>query len=314
MRIVAGLALVLVVGGVGRAEAQKRLVLDEEAVRKHLVAHPEPVAPAGAAGRVVLLVEIGADGHVTEAKADSGPSRLRGAAVDAVKHWTFSPFLSHGEKVGVDTKLVVPVGAGEAVPPAVAAAAAAAAPVAAAAAVPAPETQEARVAREYMGLEDRCHKLVSERAEPAEEVKVCVAAANEAAKFGTDRRYIERRSAYVFAATALMRTDDLKGAVGYGTRAVEVTQQGHDDAAGTSAAFTVRAQAEAFAGNLPKADQDLQVAETIERQGFRTATDEDERNTYRSGLQSLLTFHARVLTAMGKKDAADRMAAEAGKL
>jgi protein TonB len=69
----------------------------------------DPVYPGDvdAEGTVVLHAIIGKDGHVESLQAISGPTMLKGAAIDAVKQWTYKPYLLNGEPVEVDTTIVV---------------------------------------------------------------------------------------------------------------------------------------------------------------------------------------------------------------
>ncbi len=274
----------------------QQLTLDEATVRKHLLDHPEPVYPpiakaAHVTGNVVLLVELAPDGRVSKLTADTGPSMLRGAAVEAVKGWTFRPFLSHGGKAAVATKLTIPFTLG---PPATAA--------------------EDSTASAFFPLSDKCHTLVTARADPAEEAKACRAAAQEAEKFGSGTRFIERRSAYVYAATALMRSNELSDATAFGAKAIAVVAEGHDDDSGASAAFAVRGQAEAFSGNLPAADADLTTAEEHKRKALDSDAGKSLRPEYSNALKNLLRFHAQVLTALKRDTDAAAKTAEADKL
>lgn len=323
--------------------AQARLHVDEATARRNLMAHEEPQAPgsagaAGVRGKVVLKVDIDPDGRVLGLRVLSGPGPLRGAALDAVRDWRFRPFLRGGAPVGVSTELSVefrpgPAGGVGTVPAAAGASAPAAAGAGSAAGSAASSTVGPavagstggmvlrgapmvgdKVANEFNVLAEKCHSLVGERAEGAAEVKACGAAAREAEKFGRESRYIERRSAYVYYATALMRTNDLKKAVLYGGKAIAVVKQGHDDASGASAAYTVRAQAEAFAGSLASADADLTVAEDFERKAMHAGPGREPDANERPAFKSLLAFHAKVLTALGRKGEAEKKLAEAGTL
>ena len=278
----------------GTAFAQ--LTLDEATVRQHLLAHPAPVYPpiakaAHVSGKVVLLVELSPDGHVAKATPDTGPGMLRGAAMDAVKSWTFKPFLSHGDKVAVRTKLTIPFALD----------------------APATTTGDA-IASNFFSLSDKCHALVSARADPKEEASSCRAAAKEAEKFGTGTRFIERRSAYVYAATALMRTNELTDSIAYGSKAIAVIAEGHDDDSGASAAYAVRGQAEAFNGDLPAADGDLTAAEMYQRKAIDSPAGKELAPEYRGAMKNLLLFHAQVLTALKRPEDAAAKTAEAGKL
>jgi TonB family protein len=72
----------------------------------------EPVYPtdakaAGIQGSVVLNAVIGKDGNIASLKLVSGPPELTKAAWDAVKQWTYKPYLLNGDPVAVDTTITV---------------------------------------------------------------------------------------------------------------------------------------------------------------------------------------------------------------
>ncbi len=75
----------------------------------------EPVYPAiaqaaGVNGAVVLHAVIGADGVVKNLQVVSGPRMLASAAIDAVRQWTYRPYLLNGEPRAVDTTVTVRFG------------------------------------------------------------------------------------------------------------------------------------------------------------------------------------------------------------
>lgn len=93
----------------------KRIDLAEDVTKGMVLAHPKPVyAPIACAmhvqGTVVLKALIGADGHVEHLSVVSGPPILVPASLDAVKNWTFKPYLLNGEAVEVGTTISVQVG------------------------------------------------------------------------------------------------------------------------------------------------------------------------------------------------------------
>ena len=90
----------------------------------------------------------------------------------------------------------------------------------------------------------------------------------QADRFSTDTRFIERRSAYVYYATAVIRAKKPKEAVAVGQKAIAFVLQGHDDGSGSSAAYGVSGQAKAFSGNLGGADKDLETAEGFQRKAL----------------------------------------------
>lgn len=77
-----------------------------------LVSRVMPIYPIGARsasieGDVVISISIGKDGKVTDAKVVSGPSLLRAAALDAVRHWKYQPSTLDGEPIVSQTQVTV---------------------------------------------------------------------------------------------------------------------------------------------------------------------------------------------------------------
>jgi len=73
-----------------------------------LVSRVNPVYPdTDAQGAVVLHAIIAPDCTVRQLSVISGPQPLQAAAVDAVRQWTYKPYLLNGEPVAVDTTIVV---------------------------------------------------------------------------------------------------------------------------------------------------------------------------------------------------------------
>ncbi|MDQ2924447.1 MAG: energy transducer TonB [Acidobacteriota bacterium] len=71
-----------------------------------------PIYPArarrkGIQGVVVLHAIIGRDGHIRTLEVVSGPEELRGATLDAVRQWTYKPYLMNGLPTEVDTKISI---------------------------------------------------------------------------------------------------------------------------------------------------------------------------------------------------------------
>lgn len=58
-------------------------------------------------GSVVLSAKVGTDGTVQDLQAISGPEVLRQAALDAVRQWTYKPYLLNGNPVTVMTTITV---------------------------------------------------------------------------------------------------------------------------------------------------------------------------------------------------------------
>jgi TonB family protein len=77
---------------------------------QHLLKQVSPVYPNAAKrahvqGTVTVRLTIGKDGHVTAAKAISGPALLRKAAEDCVQQWKFKPFSTLGQPVEAESTI-----------------------------------------------------------------------------------------------------------------------------------------------------------------------------------------------------------------
>jgi len=278
------------------AVAQESLEIDETEAQKHLLKHVDPVYPAIAMaaqiqGAVVLQIEIAEDGHVRKVKALSGPPMLIGAATSAVKQWQYRPFERSGTPIGASVKVTVPFVLDTPVDP-----------------------NDEKVAEAYFPLSDTCDRLVLQRADPAEQASACEKAAEQADRFSKNSRFIERRSAYVYYATALMRDKRPKEAVVVGEKAIAVVLQGHDDGSGASAAYGVTGQAKALSGDLAGADKYLEIAEDYERKALDTPAGHELNKDYSQALKTLLEFHAQVLTSLREEAKAQTKLDEANKL
>jgi TonB family protein len=69
--------------------------------------YPEQAKKDRVTGSVVLAATIGKDGTVEQLRVVSGPSPLQRAALDAVKQWTYKPFLLNGDPIEVKTNIKI---------------------------------------------------------------------------------------------------------------------------------------------------------------------------------------------------------------
>jgi hypothetical protein len=169
------------------------------------------------------------------------------------------------------------------------------------------------ISQSYIALDNECRRLVNKH-DAANAVMACKKVADEADKYDPKAHFITRRGAYVFYTTSLIQAKQFQDAIMVGDKAVAVVQLGHDDASGSSAAYGVRGQAKAFAGDLSGADRDLEKAENYEREGLNSPAGHELSFEYSRTLKGLLMFHSQVLTAMGKQEAAAKKSEEAAKL
>jgi TonB family protein len=70
-------------------------------------AYPAIAKAAHVEGTVVLAAEISRDGAVQDLRVISGPPMLQAAAIDAIRTWTYKPYLLNGEPVAVHTQINV---------------------------------------------------------------------------------------------------------------------------------------------------------------------------------------------------------------
>ncbi|MGO9339546.1 MAG: energy transducer TonB [Terracidiphilus sp.] len=294
------LALALAVLALGpRASAQDVLPVDQAILDQHVDHRVTPLYPPIAKatrvqGTVVFEVRIGVTGKIDSSRVVSGPPMLRQAAIDCLKQWTYRPFEKDGAPIAASGTVAIEFSLGK----------------------DGPTPDEEKIASRYFPLSDQCRKAVSARTDYPAAAAVCKTAADTADEFPADRRFIEKRSAFVWAAYAFMYGNDLKNALVYAGKAVDVVKLGHDDESGSNAAYGVRGLVEGNLGELTAADQDLNVAEDYERKGI-ARVEKDASSlapSYRRALVQDLRFHAKVLQGLNRPGDAQKKLDEAAKL
>jgi protein TonB len=86
--------------------------ISEAVAKPNLVSSVPPVYPALARaarvqGTVVLQVEISTEGRVQNVSVMSGHALLNDAAIQAVRQWTYKPFVLNGQAIPVTTTATV---------------------------------------------------------------------------------------------------------------------------------------------------------------------------------------------------------------
>lgn len=276
--------------------AQDVLQVDAKTIQQHIDHQASPFYPpiakaAHIQGTVIVDLRIGTTGKIESIKVVSGPAMLQQAAMDCLKQWTFRPF----EKDGVPVAATGP------------------ASIIFILSDYHPASDDEQVAGRYFPLFDQCNKAISSRADTKSAEDVCNSAAETAETFGPEVRFIEKRSAFVYAAAACTDNRDLPNALAWADKAVEVVKLGHDDNSGSSAAYAVKGEAEGFSGDLHDADQDLTAAEDFSRKAIDWAHQShfEHGNSYEHSFVQILQFHAKVLQAMGRPDEAQKKLDEA---
>jgi len=100
--------------GTGDKGATTVLARESGNVAVEVVRTPPPVYPAdlakqGVTGRVVLIVDVAADGSVSAVKVDrsAGEARLDAAALEAARQWQFKPLLKHGKPMASQVRVPI---------------------------------------------------------------------------------------------------------------------------------------------------------------------------------------------------------------
>lgn len=290
---------------------QEPITVDPQTFGQHRV-HTVPLvypAIANAAqvqGTVVVRLTIDTRGNVVGTKVISGPPMLQQAAVDCVKQWTWRPFEQDGVAVPAlgQVSLVFSLGT-----PAEGQGQPTAPPpnsksvtVTIDSSIPTPPDPNDPIAEPFFRSWQDCTRGVLAHNRDAATASVCKQAADLAAQFHPNQRFIERRSADVYAATALADAGNYQEALAYANKAVDVVKEGHDDNSGINAAYSTRGTLEAILGDFTAADHDLTTSEDFERK----AIDSAEKNSsgiaqnYRIVLIRDLRTHSAVLMKLNR--------------
>jgi TonB family protein len=295
---------------VGAQTLQIPTVTQEE-LANHLMTYVSPTYPARAQsahvqGDVVIKVEVSPDGFVRSSQVLSGPGMLREAAASTVKQWRYSPFHSGNGTTAVTGNVLVSFMLGD--KPTVHTPHESSANNSYSVSVTLPPTDhrgepDAEVASRFDISWETCTRGVIAHATDASTANACKEAAAIADEFPPDRRFVERRRAYVYAATAYGNIRDLQTALHYADKAVEVTKFGHDDDSGREAAYSIRGQIRAFSGDTVGGDKDMSLAEDFCRRGKLSGP-----------LKQDLQFHAELLKRMNRPQEAQAKLDEADKL
>ncbi len=279
------------------APAQDVHKVDGPTLSQHIDHQLPPVYPpiakaARIQGTVVIEVRVGVAGKVESMKVTSGPPMLQQAALDCLKQWTYRPFDKDGVPTSVSGPVSIDFSLGR----------------------DGPTPDEDKIASQFFPLSDQCRKAISTR-DFVTAASICKQAAETAEQFTPTVRFIEKRSAFVYAATAFADNGDLKTALDWAAKAVQVVKLGNDDASGNNAAYSTKGTIEGMSGDLAAADQDLTAAEDYERKGIVNMEKDapSVSENYKRVLARDLRFHAQVLQRLNRPDDAQKKLDEAAK-
>ena len=79
----------------------------ENLLTKTMPTYPLAAKKAKVQGTVVLSAVIGKDGNIKNLRVLSGPSELQQSSLDAVRQWTYKPYLLNGDPIEVLTTVHV---------------------------------------------------------------------------------------------------------------------------------------------------------------------------------------------------------------
>jgi TonB family protein len=92
------------------SKAPKKVMVSQSnltLVKKVNPVYPPDAKKARIQGAVVLAGVIGKSGVVEHLSVKSGPKELQQSALDAVRQWTYEPYLLNGDPVEVETEITV---------------------------------------------------------------------------------------------------------------------------------------------------------------------------------------------------------------
>jgi tetratricopeptide (TPR) repeat protein len=235
-------------------------------------------------GAVVLQVNIGRDGHVTNVIPVSGRPELVSVAKKMVQRSTYVPFLIKGTAAEVTTTVEVTFSL-----------------------VSQESDLESKLARRVKD----CKNALSHDAPAStnEAVTLCKAAADIAdIRLDGENRPI----AYTYYAAALLRDKQYAQAARAGEKAIDSLPREANAAA--SNAYVITAHAKYMIGDAAGADKDMDLAEIEQRKILNDASHRSQRPEHLATLNSMIQFHARVLTVLGKPADAQKKLHEANQL
>jgi TonB family protein len=296
---------------IGTNSLQAQATLSQEEIASHLMTWVPPVYPAIAQaahvqGNVVIEIEIAPEGLVRSTKVVSGPPMLRQVTSDATKQWRYRPFRKGDETIAVTGNVLVAFTLADKPAAHTPHESTANGNYSGKVTVGPPDNRgqpDEGIANRFEPVWDTCSRGVIAHTTSVETADACRKVAAIADEFSADRRYIERRQSYVYAAIAFANVRDLKTALPYADKAVDVVRLGHDDSSGSEAAYSIRGQIRALSGDMTGGDEDMSIAENFAR---------NQKNS--GSLKRDLQFHADLLNRMNRQREAQGKLEEASKL
>lgn len=289
-------ALAAASGAAAQQGAERVLEISASDAAAHVIKRAEPLYPAsalaaGVGGVVRLRATVGRDGAVRTATLVSGSRLLAPAAIEAVKHWLYTPFTADGQPVAasfdVDVPFVVPGREGRDV------------------------EADARASTFFHAQWEACRRLVAARTmqEPAAN---CLTLPELAQLLPPDRQ-LERAHAHEAVGMLRFSRGAYAEALGAFERALAVRQAiSREDDADLGMAYHAVAWGHRMAGNAAEARRNYDAAETTLRKSLEWVNTLDEtaansrqlheefRVRYTKNLQTILTDFVAFLRHSGE--------------
>ncbi len=222
------------------------LRIDSLTASKNLISMPPPVYPMHAKqlhikGTVALEANVDTTGRVTSAHALSGPQELQQAAVDALSHTRYKPFLSDGKPSPaiVSTKIVFAMND-----------------------EPLSATDES-VSHQYFASHERCEALMTAKSSDA--LTVCLETVELSKRFSPGAELESRAVAYSDAAGLLLLAGRTKEAEALGAEVVPLVAPAGRISQAAATAYMTRAYTRTgdAIGSLADLDESASILKTL---------------------------------------------------
>jgi TonB family protein len=273
--------------------------VDEATARKKMLEHAEPLYPpiaraARVQGTVEIAVVINPAGKISSEKVLSGPAMLQQAALDAVRRWTFTPFLLKGEPVTVSAVFAIPFqidkpGEG-------------------------PTKEQEAAAQAWFPVSEKCRNAL-QASDPGDALNYCKQALDFAIKAGdtNSSNQLGLLLSHQYYGHALILDGKPEEALGEEITAVEESKKWLKETDEEYAMpFFWRAMAEARLGQADATFADLQIAEETIRRAIVHLP--EMKKPYSQTLASILRTHANFLDQVGRSEEAATLRTEADSL
>jgi TonB family protein len=266
----------------------------ENDAEQHVISHPDPVYPAIAKaahiqGSVLVHADVDERGTVTKVEAIGGSPMLRGAATEAVKHWTYRPFEVSGKVSPVKIVVSVPFSLG--IPSAT-------------------EKSDQAIGQAYFPKSDECRAATASGAWD-KALLLCGDMNTIASRFPDESlRHLEIQDAHIKYGEALAFNKRLSEALLQFNAAVALAQKYlKPNESEYAEPFYWQAFVEHAQGSPVEGDRDYAISEESYRNAIANLP--DMKVPYGRALAHVLSYHAILMDQLGRTDDAARMRADA---